>query len=303
MRRHLAGILTAGFVFGVLPGCSVRKLAVNSLGNALAEGGSTYASDDDPELVRQAVPFSLKTVEALLSEAPKHKGLLFAAASGFTQYAFAFVAQDADFEEGKDLVAATSLRERAVKLYLRGRDYGFRGLEVDHPGFRESLRGDPGKALGPMKKGNVPLLYWTAAAWAAAMALAKSDSSLSADQHLAEAMMTRALELDEPFALGSLHDFFIAYEAGRSSVGGSVARARDHLRRSLELAAGRRAWPYVTFAESASVGAQDRKEFEELLRQALAVDPNRDPDQRLSNLLAQRRARWLLSRTDELFVE
>ena len=286
-----------------LPACSIRRVAVNSLGNALAQGGSTYARDDDPELVRQAVPFSLKTVEALLNEAPKHKGLLYAAASGFTQYAFAFVEQDADLEEGKDLVAATALRGRAVKLYLRGRDYGLRGLEVDHPGFREGLRGDSAKALGPMKKRNVPLLYWTAAAWAAAMALSKSDSSQSADQHLAEAMMARALELDEPWALGSLHDFFIAYEAGRSSVGGSVARARDHMKRALELAQGRRAWPYVIFAESASVGAQDRREFEDLLRQALAVDPNRDLDQRLSNLLAQRRAHWLLTRTDELFVE
>ncbi len=190
-----------------------------------------------------------------------------------------------------------------MKLYLRGRDYGFRGLEVDVPGFRERLRADPRAALASMKKAQVPLLYWTAASWAAAMTLSKSDSSLSADQHLAEAMMSRALELDEPYALGSLHDFFIAYEAGRSSVGGSLARARDHLKRALEIAQGRRAWPYVIFAESASVGAQDRKEFEDLLRQALAVDPNRDPDQRLSNLLAQRRANWLLSRTDELFVE
>lgn len=287
----------------VLPACSIRRVAVNSLGNALAGGGSTYASDDDPELVRQAVPFSLKTIEALLNEAPKHKGLLCAAASGFTQYAFAFVEQDADLEEGKDLAAATALRNRAVKLYLRGRDYGFRGLEVDVPGFRERLRADPRAALASMKKAQVPLLYWTAASWAAAMTLSKSDSSLSADQHLAEAMMSRALELDEPYALGSLHDFFIAYEAGRSSVGGSLARARDHLKRALEIAQGRRAWPYVIFAESASVGAQDRKEFEDLLRQALAVDPNRDPDQRLSNLLAQRRANWLLSRTDELFVE
>lgn len=305
MRRQpfVGPVLAAGLALLALPACSIRRVAVNSLGSALAGGGSVYASDDDPDLVRQAVPFSLKTIEALLNEAPKHKGLLYAAASGFTQYAFAFVEQDADLEEGKDLAAATALRNRAVKLYLRGRDYGFRGLEVNDPGFRERLRADPKAALAFLKKAHVPLLYWTAASWAAAMALSKSDSSLSADQHLAEAMMSRALELDEPYALGSLHDFFIAYEAGRSSVGGSLARARDHLRRALEIAQGRRAWPYVIFAESASVGAQDRKEFEDLLRQALAVDPDRDPHQRLSNLLAQKRAHWLLSRTDELFVE
>ena len=296
-------LLAAALALFALPGCSIRRVAVNSLGNALAEGGSVYARDDDPELVRLAVPFSLKTIEALLSEAPRHRGLLRAAASGFTQYAFAFVEQEADFEEARDLAAATSLRGRAVKLYLRGRDYGLRGLEVDLPGFRDRLRADPEKALAPVKKQQVGLLYWTAAPWAAAMSLSKSDSTLTADQHLAEAMMNRALELDEPYALGSLHDFFISYEAGRSSVGGSVEKARAHLRRALELSQGRRAWPYVLFSESAAVAAQDRKEFEELLHQALGIDPDRDLDQRLSNLLAQKRARWLLSRVDELFLE
>jgi predicted anti-sigma-YlaC factor YlaD len=253
--------------------------------------------------VRQAFPSNLKTIEALLNEAPKHAGLLYAAASGFTQYAFGFVQQDADRVETTDVSAATGLRDRAVKLYQRGRDYGLRGLEVRHPGFREGLRRDLEETLRPLQKRDVPLLYWTALSWAAAMALAKSDSSLSADQDLTEAMMTRALDLDEAFGLGSLHDFFIVREASRSAVGGSVAKAREHLKRALDLAQGRRAWPYVFFAESASLAAQDRKEFEDMLHQALAVDPGRDPEQRLSNLLAQSRARWLLARADELFVE
>jgi predicted anti-sigma-YlaC factor YlaD len=115
--------------------------------------------------------------------------------------------------------------------------------------------------------------------------------------------MQRALELDEGFELGSIHDFFIAYEAGRASVGGSVERAREHYARAVTLAKGQRVWPYLNLAESASVAAQDRAEFERLLKEALAIDPDRAPDQRLSNIVAQRRARWLLSRADELFVE
>ncbi len=305
MRRPLRlGTLTvAGLLLAVLPGCSVRKLAVNSLGNALAEGGTTFATDDDPELVRDAAPFSLKTIEALLGEAPRHEGLLLAAASGFTRYAFAFVQQEADFVEANDLARATFLRERAVKLYLRGRDYGLRGIEVDVPGFRDRLREDPARALLPLKRKHVPLLYWTASGWAGAMSLRKSDSSLTADQELAEKLMKRALELDETFDLGSIHDFFISYEAGRASVGGSVARAREHFERALALSKGGRVWPYLNLAESASVAVQDRQEFERLLNEALATPVDRATDQRLSNLIAQRRARWLLSRADELFVE
>ncbi len=299
LRRQLATVL----LVLALPACSIKKVAVNKVGDALANSGSTYASDDDPELIRAAVPFGLKTYESLLAESPRHKGLLYASASGFTQYAFAFVQQDADFAEAQDLAKATALRLQARKLYIRARDYGMRGLEVYFPGFGSHLRADPNAALAGTTKKQVPLLYWTAAPWAAAMSLAKNDSSLTADQQLVETMMRRVLVLDEGYELGAVHDFFISYEAGRSSVGGSIEKARAHLERALALAQGKRAWPYVTFAESADVSTQDRKEFEKLLNEALAVDVDQDPDQRLSNLIAQKRARWLLSRTDELFVE
>ena len=65
-------------------GCSVKRMAVNKVGDALAGGGTTFASDDDPELVKAAVPFSLKLMESLLAENPHHQKLLLAACSGFT---------------------------------------------------------------------------------------------------------------------------------------------------------------------------------------------------------------------------
>jgi len=40
-----------------------------------------------------------------------------------------------------------------------------------------------------------------------------------------------------------------------------------------------------------------------LLKKALAVDADARPEWRLTNLIMQRRARWLLSREDELFVK
>jgi predicted anti-sigma-YlaC factor YlaD len=72
----------------------------------------------------------------------------------------------------------------------------------------------------------------------------------------------------------------------------------------MELARGRKVSPLVTFAENVSVRRQDRKEFLELLDRALAFDARREaPEYRLANLIAQRKARWLKGRVDELFVE
>lgn len=287
----------------VLPGCSVKKIAVNSLGNALAQGGGVYSRDDDPELVREATPFGLKLMESLLEESPRHKGLLFATSSGFTQYAFAYIQQDADEIEADDLDRAVALRARAKKLYLRALEYGMRGLETVRPGFRQALRQDPKAALVPFKKKDVPTLLWTAFAWGAAISIDKTDSELTADQYLAEHLARRALELDESYDRGAIHDFFISYEGARRSVGGSLDASRQHLARADELSKGLRAAPLVAFAETVSVSLQDKKEFEELLNRALAIDVDAEPELRLVNLVTQRRARWLLARTDELFVE
>ena len=123
------------------------------------------------------------------------------------------------------------------------------------------------------------------------------------DQFIIETLMQRAIALDETWDMGSLHDFFVTWEGGRSSVGGSLDKARQHFDRSLALSAGRRVAPFVTYAEVVSVGSQNKKEFQDLLTQALEVDTNKAPTQKLANIIGQRRARWLLSRVDELFVE
>jgi len=49
--------------------------------------------------------------------------------------------------------------------------------------------------------------------------------------------------------------------------------------------------------------AQDRTEFESLLRKALAIDPERDPHNRLITLVQQRRARALLDHIDTMFTK
>jgi len=286
-----------------LGGCSIRKTAVNKIGDALANTGSNFAADDDPELVGQAIPFGLKTMEGLLEESPKHAGLLLAATSGFVQYAYGWVQLEADIVEAKDLARATELRGRAQKLYLRAREYGLRGLELDSPGLRTALQRDAKAALAGTKRKHVPLLYWTAVAWAGAIALKVNDSELSADQGVVEALARRALELDEGWDLGSIHEFFISWEAARSSIGGSLERAREHFDRALAISQGRRAFPYLSFAESVSVVRQDRAQFREMLDKALAVDVSRKDAQRLANLLAQKRARFQLGRVDDLFVE
>jgi predicted anti-sigma-YlaC factor YlaD len=287
----------------VLLGCSPKQFAINKIGDAIANPGTTYAADDDPELIAQAAPFSLKLIESLLESSPKHEGLLLAAVSGFTQYSYAFVHQQADFIEDEDLDRANALRGRARRLDLRARDYGLRGLDVRHPGFSGRLRADPRAAVRDAGRDDVPLLYWTAAAWGAAMSVSKEIPEIVADQPIVEALIDRALELDETFSAGAIHGFLITYEMARQGVAGDpAARAQRHFERAVALSGGKAVSPYVSIAEAVSLAKQDRAGFEGFLRQALAIDLAAKPEWRLENTVMQQRARWLLDRAPDLFL-
>ena len=304
LRVHRSNLPILSLTVISLAGC--RTAALGLVSDALVQSGSSYAADDDPELVREAVPFGLKTMEGLLAENPRHLQLLTALASGFTQYAYAFVQQDAELADldGR-LDAARTGRERARKLDLRARDYGLRGLEVRYPGLRQRLLDgrEPGPALAPLRKEDVPLLYWTASAWALAVVNGKGDMALVSQLPTAVAMMERALALDEAFGEGAIHEFFVSYDATRSAEeGGGPERARAHLERALSLSQGAKLGPKVAFAEGVLVQAQDRAEFTRLLSEVVQADAEAVPRYRLANVLAQRRARALLRHVDDLFA-
>jgi predicted anti-sigma-YlaC factor YlaD len=287
-----------------LAGC--RSAALSLAAGAVAGSGTSYASDDDPELVRDAIPFGLKTMEGLLEKKPRHEGLLTALAGGFTQYAYAFVQADADVADldGR-LDAARAGRERAKKLFLRARDYGLRGLEGRHDGIADRLRagGEIGKALAEACKEDVPLLYWTASAWTLAVANGKGDMGLVAELPVPIAMMERALALDEAWGEGSIHEFFVAYDATRSAAeGGGPERVKAHLDRALALSLNKKLGPRVSYAEGVLVQRQDRAEFTRVLEEVVRADPGEVPRHRLANILAQRRAKALLAHADDLFL-
>jgi len=298
-------LITLAVTLPPLSGC--RSAAVSTVADAVAHSGGTYASDDDPELVREAVPFGLKTMEGLLAENPRHEGLLTALASGFTQYGYAFVqadAEQADLDGKLDLARAG--RERAKKLFLRARDYGLRGLEVRHEGIADRIRAGrdlPG-VVAKAEKGDVPLLYWTASSWALAVVNGKADMALVAELPVVAAMMDRALALDEAWEEGTIHEFYVSYDATRSAAeGGGPERARAHLDRALALSMNKKLGPLVAWAEGVLVQRQDRKEFTRVLEEVVRADPGREKRYTLANIIAQRRARALLAHADDLFLE
>ena len=266
MSQRSRRLLVLALAASVRRGCSIKKLAINGLADTLAASGDSFASDEDPDLIRDAVPFSLKTIESLLVEVPEHKGLLLTACGGFTQYAYAFVQTDAELIEVKDYEASVAGRERALKMYQRALGYCLRRVELTHKGFRSAVEKDPDGTMKAFSKDEVPVLYWTGATWGAAVSAGSEKPELLNQLPIVRAIMARALELDEAYELGGIHDVLISLDSLPEAMGGSVKNARQHFARSVELSKGQSASPYVSLAAGISVAEQNRKEFEDAAR-------------------------------------
>ena len=294
-------VSTALLLLSIAPGCSFKQQAVNSLVEVLSDAELVYLSDEDPQLVAEALPFNLKTIETLLQTSPEHREILLMATKSFSLYAYGFVAPRVDELEYVDFNRSEELRRRAAALYRRAYRYGLRGLEVSHQGIADRLPVDPVAAAQTLAMDDVALTVWTAAALGGMISLSKDDPESTADIAVVGALLERALSLDETFEAGTIHEFLLTYEAARA--GGSLDRAREHYQRALQLGEAKKPSIWLSWAESVSVAEQDRDEFLELVEKAMAFDVERYPNNRLLNVLAQRRARWLKETVDELFLE
>lgn len=289
----------------VSSGCSVRSLAIRTLGKALGDMGAVYASDDDPELVGQALPFALKTIEGLLAEAPDNQRLLLAACQGFTQYAYAFVEVEAERVElaEVDHREAERLRARALGLYLRARGYCLHALDLVAPGVEARLIRGTDDALAGVGDAHLELLFWTSAAWGAAISVALDQPEIVVDLPAVRTLLLRVLAIDPDWGRGLVQEAMMTLESLPAAMGGSRERAQDHYARALRLAAEQRAGTFVAWAKRVAVEDQDRALYERLLRRALEVELAALPDERLANRINQQRAELLLKHTDVFFFE
>lgn len=311
-RRGLRSVLFPAFLALLSTGCSVRGYALRATADALSSTGGGYGTEDDPVLVRQAAPFGLKTMETLAESLPQHRAIRLALASGFVQYAYAFVNQDADRLADKNIEQGKKEWLRARRLYLRGRNYALDGLDLSYPGFRKALlsgnKAEAQAALQKVGKVDVPYLYWVGAGWALAISTAKDDPNVFGDLPMVGLIMEKALDLDEGYDEGSLHEFFVSFDASRpEDQGGGTASSKKHLDIAQKQGQGRKLGSLVSYAEGVLQPQQKKAEFVASLQQIVGTDVySEDPSwkkQRLSNIIAQERARWLLSKLSDLFAE
>jgi predicted anti-sigma-YlaC factor YlaD len=282
-------------------------MAMNQVADVLASPGSgtVFTGDNDPELVGDALPFTIKMYESLMVSMPWHIGLKLQTGSLYIMYANAFIQTPADMLGQEEIEEQKFLFQRAKNLYLRGRDILLNALDNKYPGLLTFLeKKEYDRALARVKKVDVPLLYWAAAGWLGAFAIDPFDMKLGITVPRAAALMDRVYALNPNFDNGAVHDFYtLFYGAMPDYMGGDFNKAREHFKKAIEASDGKLTSPYLSLATTVSVKEQNLTEYETLLNKVLAIDPDSDPGNRLVNTINQRKARWLLEHKGDFFLE
>jgi hypothetical protein len=309
---HLAlalGLVVPWTVAGAT-GCDMAKFAAGSTIRVFVRASPALNRYRDPDLAESAIPASIAQLEGVLVVKPESTDLRILLGRAYGSYAFGFLedrmerAQAADDPETAD-----HFRQRASLAYQRGREVGMEQLtmwEDDDGGAEAAVRAGIDAWTRYLRRfedaEQAPVLFWTAYNWARFIGLNRDDVDAIADLPFVKALADRVLELDRSYynyAPIALHAGILA--SLPPALGGRPEEAKREFDEAIRLTERKNLLYLVTEAALVAVALQDRRLYRSLLQEVIDASPDIDPDNRLSNLLAKRRAARMLARIDDLF--
>jgi tetratricopeptide (TPR) repeat protein len=290
-RRFIVGLLliTLGAFVGGCTDFRARFMA-NSMVPIMYKMDASTNRQDDVELMRDALPYTLVFLDGLIEASPDNTTFLLKAAEANTGYAFAFV-EDED-------------PQRAKKFYLKARKYALRTLAWNTD-FIEALD-KPLDEFTPTLQDfdiyDVPALYWTASSWLSWISQSLDNPQAFVDLPKAEAIVKRILELDERYYYGMPHVMMgTFYAAPPKILGGNPVKAKEHYDRAFEISESKFLVMHVMYAKFYAYQIQDRDLFVETLQKVIDAPDDILPEKILANQVAKMKARALLEDIDEYF--
>lgn len=302
MRTKARARLCVGALALVLPllaSCTTSQIAMRS----------------SPGLVGRMLPGVIKRSEAKLAKDSGNRKLILETGSYYVMYANAFV-QEPAFMLPKDAYEERDAEyRRARAMFLRGAEILEDGLERKHPGIMaQAALDDSGSGtsvsgtsvsgtsvLSRLAADDVPYIYWLAAGLLSAYSIEPLDLSVGMRVGGVLTLARHAYTLDPDFNEGALDGLFLLYYASiPEGMGRDMDAAKRHYEAALEKSRYLSASPYVSWAQAVCIPAQDYRGFRDNLEAALAIKP--PPSNRLVNILAQRKARFLLDNAENYFI-
>ncbi|WP_394833212.1 TRAP transporter TatT component family protein [Pendulispora rubella] len=297
LRRCLPlATLATVSLFGT--GC-IKSMLTNGQISATRQASSSFNTIGDYELARSAASAGLTQFEGMHVLAPDNEDALFLLTKGWVGYAYGF--PEDDFEAASDAGdddLAEYHKKRARMAYERAIFYGIELLKAHASGFDDAKKNDATLRQWLDKnftsKDDAETLFWLGYGWLGRVNIAKDDPVLVADLFVGVALLDRSAKLDPTVMHYGAQTAIAAYHA-RSAVA-ELDLSKTQFEDVLTKTQHKSLVVQLNYATRYACLKGDRGLYEKLINEVLsAEDP--DPEQRLTNTVAKRRAKRALGKT------
>jgi tetratricopeptide (TPR) repeat protein len=304
LNVRTTGVLVAALMVLTLPAllaCDVTKIAANGSGNLFRRAAPAFEQHWDYDLTGAAMPGNIVQTEGLLRIVPENEDLVTNAIRLYTGYAYGWVEDRAEVlrTEGRFLEAEAQML-RARYMYERARDLSKHLIALNHEGFDEHVEEGLESFTAWLQEEfedeeDAAGLFFCGYSWGSYINANKSSMEAVADLPFALALVERGVELDPSYYHHNGLTFLAVVNT--SAPGADLDAALPMWNHVLEVTERRNLLILVNMAKTYAVKLQDRELFIALLREVLeAGDIN--PEQRLTNSIARRRAARYLTQID-----
>jgi hypothetical protein len=313
LEKVLGIVLALAAIPAALPlfGCDLQLTAAGTTVAVTRRASPGVNYMRDPDTAEEAIPAALQQMEGLMYLLPDDATLMASAARAYGSFGYGFLEdrmEQAEYQ-GADEEVIEHWRNRSSLAYQRGREIAIGWLDRRHPegggllaAQRQGLDAFTAHVARFSSEEEAIILFWAAYNWARYISLHRDDMNAIADVAYVSVIADRVYAIAPTYfdhAPVALRAGLMA--AAPPALGGRPADAKVELDRAIELTGRRNLLFLVTEARLIAIPLQDRALYQSLLSEVIAFDVDSYPEQRLPNLLAQRRARRYLEEIDNYF--
>jgi len=254
---------------------------------------------DHPKIVSLYFEKKIKSLERKKSLSTEEKRLLLKTK---VEYGFGVLLEESDRILDNDYNLGVKKSQEAYIVFSDAKKVGNSILIISYPKFDSWLSGETDLQF---KINDVSDLYWLAAAYGGAIKSSRGNPFDVVNLPVVKKLLITAIALDPKWGKGALYSAMMSYTSSRPDLFGDalIDSVSSFYEKALIASDSLDASLFVSYAELIDKKFQDRDAFEKKLDLVLNMDVEKDKDFRLSNIIAQERAKWLLSKTDEIFFE
>ena len=218
------------------------------------------------------------------------------------EYGFGIIMEQASRLIDEDYSKAMAKYEQANKIFSEARDSGISIMSKKYPSFNKWLNKETSIDFNADDMNDI---YWLAASIGGCISSSRGDPFELINLPNVGRLLRTGIDIDPEWANGSFHSAMMSFTTTRSDLNETMLRdsVDFYFNKATIYSNGKDAGPYLTYAESIHKPFQERKDFIDKLNYVINMENKPSNEFELTNLLAKSRAKWLLARTDEYFLE